>query len=398
MKIQKLPKPQDARPLVSILIPTKDRYETLSAVVEQLCSSITDSRLEIVVCDNSSHVDSQVLTKIMNDPRVTYTHSSEYRSIVDNTEYGIASCSGDYICFIGDDDLVSPFIMQAVTWLKCCEEECLIYPPARYWWPNVRFAKEDRFQRPGAFWLPKDRFGAIVRYQSDEEMNKVLRRGGVAYLNLPRLYHGVVSRNALKKVRNRFGRYVPGSSPDMALSIALALTQPSYVAISYPLSVFGAARNSGGGSTAARKHYGQIAEQRHLPPDILENWDPRLPKIWSEQVIYPQTIYEVFSSISESSRIDYDALYASLLVYEPHIFQHLRPLIKEYIGRDGQRLKSIAVELLKKILGRSRVALKSKTGIGMAYDLFVRANLQEVVSLINTIPPPVLPPDCSCQP
>lgn len=390
MNTQKLPTAQDARPLLSILIPTKDRYSTLSAVVEQICSSITDNRLEIVVCDNSSIVDSQALTKIKSDPRVTYAHSSNYRSIVENTEVGIAMCSGDYICFIGDDDLVSPFIMQAVAWLKSCGEECLIYPPARYWWANVLFARESRSQRPGAFWLPKDRCGTIARHQSDEELIEVLRRGGVAYLNLPRLYHGVVSRNAMEEVRQRFGRYVPGSSPDMALSIALAITQQNYVAISYPLSVFGAARNSGGGWTAARKHYGKIADQSHLPPDILDNWDPHLPKIWSEQVIYPQTIFEVFSSIGQIPEINYDAFYASLIAYEPHIFQHLRPVLREYISEDRKRLKSLSVELIKKVLGRSRLALKSKTGVGMAYDLFVRANLQEVVDLINTIPSPAL--------
>lgn len=390
MNYKKSPSWQNVRPLLSILIPTKDRYETLCPVIEQLCASINDTRLEIVVCDNSSCFNGHAVEKIKQDPRVVYTHSPDCRSVVENTEIGIASCSGEYVCFVGDDDLVSPFIMQAVAWLKSCGERCLIYPPARYWWTNVRFAKKNRYQRPGAFWLPKDRDGSKFRYCSEEELKKVLKRGGVAYLNLPRLYHGVVSRDTLEEIRQRFGRYVPGPSPDMALSVALALTLPSYVAISYPLTVFGAAQNSGGGFTAARKHYGRIAEQHHLPADILKNWDPHLPKIWSEQVIYPQTIHEVFSSVGARAEINYDVLYASLLAYEPHIFQYLRPILKAYFEEDVSRMAVVAAETIKKALGRSRVALKSKTGIGMEYDLAICDEIKDVICLINTIPHPTL--------
>jgi len=42
------------RPLLSIIVPTKDRYSTLAAVVTSILGLVPDPRLEVVVQDNSA--------------------------------------------------------------------------------------------------------------------------------------------------------------------------------------------------------------------------------------------------------------------------------------------------------------------------------------------------------
>lgn len=383
--------PSTDTPLLSILIPTKNRYETLVPVVTKIASSIDDARLEIVICDNSPQRGDQVDALVATDPRIAYRYFPDDVSIVDNTECGIDMCRGQYICFIGDDDLVSPHIMAITNWLKDRGEDCLVYPPARWWWQSVHFAKETRSQQPGIFWLPKARDGMVRRRNSADELGRVLTRGGVALIDLPRLYHGIVSRRAIGRIRERFGRYVPGASPDMALCVALALTTEQYLSIDYPVTVFGASRNSGGGWTAARQHHGRIEDQKHLPRDILDRWDPRLPRIWSEQIIYPQTIHEVLSRAGVDNTLSIPTLYGSLMAYEPHILRHLLPIIVRHVRRHPTDIGAILYKTMLKLAGRLRVTVRGQTGMGMPFDLEVLPDVAAVMTFLATLPMPSLP-------
>lgn len=377
-------------PLLSILIPTKDRYETLIPVLCEIARSIRDPRLELVVCDNSRERQLGVMEAVAAaDPRISLHYFAEDLSIVENTERGIALCRGDYICFIGDDDLVAPSIMSIVEWLRDQAVDCLIYPPARYWWSNVDFARKTLAQRPGVFWLPRARGGAIKRLESGHQIDAVLARGGVSYMQLPRLYHGIASRRAVEGVRARFGRFVAGSSPDMAFSMSLALTTERYLSIDYPVTVFGASRNSGGGRTAARRHYGRIEDQAHLPAGLLDRWDPRLPRIWSEQTIYPQTIHEVMTQAGRAeSGLSYIDLYGSLIAYEPHILPQLWPVLARELGQKPAAILPLAAKVLKKLAGRTRVALRQFTGVGMGYDFLQFEDVASVMRFMVTLPLP----------
>lgn len=379
--------PDDA-PLLSILIPTKNRYETLLPVVSEILAQISDSRLQIVICDNSSPRQDVVDALIASDCRISYHYFNDEISIVENTERGLNLCQGEYFCFIGDDDIVSPYIMQIVDWLKQIGGDCLIYPPARYWWSSVAFAKESRYLHPGAFWLPKARDGAVRQLDSAFELDRVLKRGGVAYMDLPRLYHGIASRRAVDRVMERFGRTVPGSSPDMALCVALALTNRSYFSINYPVTVFGASRNSGGGWTAAKKHHGRIKDQKHLPRDILKNWNGNLPKIWTEQIIYPQTIHEVMSRIGIKPDLSYATTYASIAAYEPHVISELIPTATRYLLHNPGQIPKTIFQIALKVAGRMRVSINNRTGIAMPFDLHKFQTVEDVMLFSKKIPAP----------
>ncbi|MBB3880136.1 glycosyltransferase family 2 protein [Sphingomonas pseudosanguinis] len=379
--------PDDA-PLLSILIPTKNRYETLLPVVSEILAKISDPRLQIVICDNSSPRQDVVDTLVASDSRISYHYFSDEISIVDNTERGLDLCQGEYLCFIGDDDLVSPYIMRIVGWLKKIGGDCLIYPPARYWWSSVAFAKESQYLHPGAFWLPKARNGAVRQLDSAFELDRVLKRGGVAYLDLPRLYHGIASKRAVERVMKQFGRTVPGSSPDMALCVALALTNRNHYSIDYPVTVFGASRNSGGGWTAAKKHHGRIEDQKHLPRDILKNWNDNLPRIWTEQIIYPQTIHEVMSRIGRKPNLSYATTYASIAAYEPHVISALIPIASRYLSSNPGQIPKTFFQAALKVAGRIRVSINNRTGIAMPFDLYKFQTVADVMSFSKNIPLP----------
>jgi hypothetical protein len=374
--------------LLSILVPTKDRPETLVPMLTATTGFVNDCEVEFVVCDSSTEPDPAVAALVAGDSRIRYLRTMDARSIVDNVERGLAACAGRYVCFIGDDDFVAPQIVDVTRWMERHGEDCLIYPAARYWWRNVSFKRSAKFKQPGAFWLPVARQGTVERKFSRDEMQRVLNGGGVAYLDLPRLYHGIASKRAIDRIHEKFGRYVPGSSPDMALCAALSAVIESYSSIDFPITVFGASRASGGGRTAAGRHHGRIQDQAHLPKDILENWNPALPKIWSEQVIYPQTLYEVARRVGGTAALSRSTLYASLIVYEPHILRHLLPSLWRYIQERPLAAIGLLKDTLLKSAGRARVWFRGHTGIGHPFELHILSDGNAVMAFLAGLESP----------
>jgi hypothetical protein len=302
---------------------------------------------------------------------VQYAYQSGFISIVENTEAALLRAKGEYITFIGDDDLVAPNILDFVQRFLEQNIDAVIYPPAYYWWPSVRFANPTRYHQPGAFWYPPSTSTAEQCIDTGLELNRVTSQGAVALFDLPRVYHGVVRRRVLEAIKMRSGYYVNGASPDMALAIATAFVVSSHIKVDTPLTVYGASKNSGGGWTAAQTHFGKIVEQRHLPQYTKDQWSDRLPPIWSEHTIYPQTAMEVMRFMGRPDTIDYGAFYASMLVNEPHLRRYVLPFVGRFLTEKPQSAGHFAALVVKKLVGRLRRALRSRvTGLPFQLRIF----------------------------
>lgn len=358
--------------LLSIVIPTKNRYETLLPTLNALLDNIVGTAYEIVVQDNSDDpTPARGYLTQRPDSRVQYVHRAGFISIVENTEEALSRARGEYITFIGDDDLVAPDILDHVRHFQQQGTDAAIYPPAYYWWPSVRFVTPTRYHQPGAFWYPPSTSKAAQRIDSRMELHRVSSQGAVALFDLPRVYHGVVRRQVLDAIKARSGRYVNGASPDMALAIATALEVTSHVKVDTPLTIYGASKNSGGGFTAARTHFGNIAEQPHLPQYTKDFWSERLPPIWSEHTIYPQTALEVMRFMGLPDTLDYGAFYASMLINEPHLRRYVLPFTGRYLAQRPQRTVHFAVMVIKKSVGRLRRTFRSRiSGLPFSLSIF----------------------------
>lgn len=354
-------------PLLSIIIPTKDRYATLLPVVKALLFHVPGYDYEIVIQDNSTVGQALLDLQLqLGDPRVKYFHRPERLSIVENTVAAIENATGDYLCFIGDDDLVAPYVVEETRKLHESGLDCLIHTPAYYWWGSVEFITMDRYRRKYAFWLPKSMVAEEL--DASAELEHMLRNGAVSYYRLPRFYHGIVSRRTLQLIYERTGTFCPGSSPDMAFSVALGLVTNRYLHSERPVTVFGASRDSCGGQTAARRHHGRLEAQAHLPSNIVERWDERLPRYWSEYTAYPQTVKEVFDAFGSHNELDFAALYASILVNEPWLWSMTWPLARRHFGRSPSYWGRFASIAAKRFVGKTYRRLQSMVG-SRPYDV-----------------------------
>ena len=92
-------------PLVSIIVPTKDKPELLEACVETLLSRTSYAPFELLIVDNGS-VESRTLAyldRIRNNSRVRvlpYPHAYNYSAI---NNFAARSAGGSYLCLLNND-------------------------------------------------------------------------------------------------------------------------------------------------------------------------------------------------------------------------------------------------------------------------------------------------------
>ena len=375
--------PNELNTLLSVIIPTKDRYSTLFPVIKALIKNIDDERLEIIIQDNTEiNSEGRLFFDNLDDKRVKYYHSSLSISITENTILSINNSTGKYLLFIGDDDIVSPYIMKIMDLIDNENYDCITYTPAYYWWESVSFAKETYFHRKKALWIPKNINIDFQKRNSENELKSVLNNGAVSYGRLPRFYHGIVKRSVLNDIKAKVGTYLPGSCPDIAFSVSLSNILIDYHFCKYPISVFGASKNSGGGWSASKRHFGKIEDQKFLPSNILDNWDSFVPLIWSEVNIYAQTTYEVLSAFRSNLRINYLALYGTLLAFEPYLFEYISPKIKLFCKTNFLKYLIILLFYTKRKIGILHRYIKIRTKT-FDFELEFAENIENCMKILN---------------
>jgi glycosyltransferase involved in cell wall biosynthesis len=307
------------QPLLSIVIPTKNRYEYLIILLQELLRS-KNNAFEIIVQDNSDN-NSNFLTfiKTIKDNRLFYNHTTEWLSVCDNCNKGVALTKGEFVCMIGDDDGI--LVEQSI---KFCERmkangiDAVLINACSYVWPDVIHAIWGN-TLSGKLEMTKYT-GNIININLERELNAVLAEGaGFGMGKLPRVYHGIISKSVLTNLWNKSGSYFPGPSPDMSNAIGLIPFTKKAVQLDFPLVISGHGAKSTGGQAQRKEHHGLIEKQSFLPKDTVNKWDHKIPYFWSGHTIWAESARRALNASGQeikTNEINYDYLYASCFIYE----------------------------------------------------------------------------------
>ncbi|WKV13131.1 glycosyltransferase family 2 protein [Marivirga harenae] len=304
---------------LSIVIPTKDRVEYLTICLKSLLE-INSEDFEIVIQDNSN--DNREITSFLrelNDERLIYHYNSEQLSVIENCDLGIKNSIGSYVTLLGDDDGVTHDIMSAVDWMESNNFDALTSSKPIYIWPDTS-RQSNSFTVDLAGKLVINSFNNTYRIiDPNKERQKVLSIGATSLLLLPKLYHGIVRRDVLENIFKTSGSYFPGPSPDMANAIATSVFSKSYVYVDYPIFVSGKGAKSTSGMGLAKKHTGEIENQKFLPKETVKNWTEEIPFFWSGQTIWAESAIQSLNRVNRSTEMkcfNFDYLYSELFMYE----------------------------------------------------------------------------------
>jgi len=205
---------------------------------------------------------------------------------VDNSDQSISLSTGKYLCFIGDDDIVLPNIMQYVEYAINNNIDNLSQGhPIPYFWPS------DKCPTGILYFTPSD---GNVRYVSSQNqcINAYIRNGCCEnpkdYM-LPILYHGITRRQCIKDVRKETGHYVGGTSPDAYTSVTLAKYVKKQAITNDNYSIFGACPQSATALNLVGGHCGTLDDAPHLKNRGVYEWDHLIPKYYSVQTVWAES-------------------------------------------------------------------------------------------------------------
>lgn len=349
--------------LLSIVVPTKNRYPYLKHLIQYIKSFDTDD-LELVIQDNTAENAELVdFIKEKDYPHLKYYHTKESIPVGLNSDKAILNSTGEYVCLIGDDDGITPDLIEQIKQMKELGYDSMITRNATYNWPDYK--DDSLFRLTGAMTVDKAN-GKNEDIDVQSELNRVSNTGFLNIGKLPKVYQAVVRRSVLDKIYEKCGTFFPGPSPDMANAIALTCFVNKVWYNDHPTIITGQCRSVGGGERLMDKLL-PLNEIQHLPKDILTYWDEKLPNLWCSDTIWPGSASIAAKKMGIDVYMNYNQIYGRFMLSHPSYksaideFQYNRVLVFYY--KNKLYLKKISNAVLNRITylmsGKKRIQQQS---------------------------------------
>ncbi|MDX1281573.1 glycosyltransferase [Shewanella colwelliana] len=326
-------------PSISIVIPTRNRSECAIKCVLSCLEAAKKS--EVIILDSSEDDSLNKLVVEMVDPsniaRVKYYKTDERLNVVENFESGLQYCTGDFVTYLGDDDLLGPNIDKICQWAKRHGVDSIVSYGlsfgVSYYWPGV--SSKYFGDAYNAKLFVKSMTGNIEHINLTKEMRLTKNNIGFGLAKLPRIYHGIVSLNLIREVLGAHGKLFGGVSPDIYSAVLLSHYCKSPVFIDYPICVPGASPKSEAGSGAARTDRDSFHGSAYLSRFKNLEWNELVPKFFSPYNVWG---YSMAEAIIDSGRKVEPEFYAKIYIrclvycfsYRAEIFRAYRIYLKEY--------------------------------------------------------------------
>lgn len=301
--------------LLSIVVPTKDRYYHLKKLIE-LIDSFQSEDIELVLQDNTAD-NTEILNffKQKEYPYIRYAHQSEPIPVYLNSDLAILNSTGEYVCFIGDDDGVTKYILDCVRWMKINGIEAMRPTLVNYNWPDYILLNG----LPYAGKMTHIIFNSSITFVNPlDTLNDLMDEGFINTGNLPLVYHGVVKRSVLDKIYEIGNTYFPGSSPDIANGVSLSLLVNKYVNVNMPLTISGASKTHGGGSRSVKHGVAKIEDIPFLPKNAKENWEKNIPRVWSGETVWCESAIKSLRYMKREDlieKVNFENMYSQFVAF-----------------------------------------------------------------------------------
>lgn len=303
-------------PLLSILIATRNRAYYCIYAIETILN-FDYQNFELVIQDNSDNLELyNYIKNRTNDERLIYNYTPPPFSSIDNFNAVIGLAKGEYLCLIGDDDGINPEIFKAVEWALKNEYDALVPGlNAIYRWPDACKVNK-QFENDNGILTISHVTGNIRFKSTHNSVKKLMKNGGQDYLNIPfpKLYHGIVKRIHLDKIKENTGHYVGGLSPDIYIAVALTKFINTIVEIDYPLTIPGICVKSAPVDESLNK-YEKLQDAPHFRANENYNWSVKVPKFYcSENIWADSAIASLFDMNRNLLLNDFDLISLSALL------------------------------------------------------------------------------------
>lgn len=298
-------------PLLSVVVPTLDRPDTLRHALATMACQPLDVDCEFIVQNNGGNPEIEEMVEGLKDVRFKHFASDTVLTMTDNWESALGHAAGEYVTFIGDDDGLMPYACTtAKDILAGGAIDLLSWRAYSYHWPNYYHpAFRNRLLAEIDF------TSSVKRVPSRRELARVFAFQA-HYAYLPMIYNSFVRRSVIERMRAIGGRYFIGLSPDVASGIANAALTESFVRLARPLGMSGISRHSTGHAL-----FFETMDLLETPRGERDfgaiDGDPRLPDLNALQLFIARdmlTLKRLLLADDDGVRLDYRGLAQALAI------------------------------------------------------------------------------------
>lgn len=320
-------------PVLSVIIPTHNRSKYAVPTIRAMIALSPD--IEVVV-SNTSTMDeiSSIRDGLAGQERLVLIRPPVGISVVDNFNLALQSATGDYLIFIGDDDLVTSQAVELAKWAKTrgVDSFCFAFP-ASYYWPD--FVHQLR----GDFYAGTVRiaaFGSAVRlHAADRALENAAAQFGAGVLDMPRAYAGMLSRSLADRIVVKYGALFGGVSPDIYSAALISAESKTCVKIEYPIVVPGNSGASTAGQSASGGHVGKLRENAHIGAFKDLVWDPLIPEFYSVPTVWSFSLLKALEKMDKVSLANFMRLYVRCLIFHRAFWPETRRSMSAYAHKVG---------------------------------------------------------------
>lgn len=225
----------------TVIIPTRDRAETLKATIHT-CLRQTYKNFEIIVSDNCSVDDTKKIVLEFKDSRIKYINPGQRLSMSGNFEFALGHVAEGFVMFIGSDDGIMPGAIDYVNFIvEKFNVDAVSCAQATYVWPD--FIDQSI---AGRLTLGGGRNDVEIRNAS-EWIHRTLNFESMYCFGLPSLYCGFVKKSIINKAY-KDGTYFKSITPDAYSAFATAIFIDKFAYSYRPFVIAGASSKSNGAS------------------------------------------------------------------------------------------------------------------------------------------------------
>ncbi len=228
---------------ISLVIPTKNRLGTLRHCI-QTCLESNYQDCEIIVSNNNSEDGTGQYLSNLNDERLKIVNTNAPLSMRANFEFALDQTTGDYVVFIGDDDGITRFGLETLSYLlRNTGADAVSWTPIPFVWPETAYAGA-----LSSLVLKSRNFSQKYQTVNHEKIFEKFLNGTIeSYLEGAKIYHGSVSRKVVNRVKSKAnGLYFGAMAPDVFVSIANLKFLEKFIKTGCAVTISGKSSNSNG--------------------------------------------------------------------------------------------------------------------------------------------------------
>lgn len=313
-------------PVLSLIIPTHERYRYAKGTVEAILAMGDD--IELIVSDTSVHDHWQSV----RHPRLKIVRPTPGISVVENFNAALDHATGEYVCFIGDDDLVAPNIADIARRAQEMEVDAIrfAFPIVFYWRDYLHRTDPEAYS--GTVWV-SHYSGQVRTVEPHNSLREAAAKLGHGVFNMPRAYCGLVARSLIDEIVAQYGALFGGVSPDIYSAALIASHARKMLDVDFPAVILGASGASTAGQSAAGRHVGALRDNDHIRPFRNLVWHPLVPEFYSVPTVWGYSLISALEHLATMPGVTphWGRLYAQCLFYHHSYWRFTLSAMRNFV-------------------------------------------------------------------